>query len=305
MTKKNSEIKILVTGAAGFIGSHVAKALANKDYTVYGLTLSRAKCGSRVHCISGDIQKIETLSRIMKRYRINTVFHFAALLPHYDNPLNDPFHVFSVNSLGTLNILNAAYRHDVKQFIYASTMSVYEIPPSSLPVDEEHTIKPATMYGASKLSGELYCHAYGSAMDITVLRYGGVYGMGQHEHNAVLRFIKQAKQNEPITIYGSGKQSSDFTFIDDIVDGTLLAFRKNKPGIYNLGSSEETSIKKLAEKIIAATKSKSKIIFTGKDTDRPFRFFLNSDKARRDFGYRPRSLEEGIAEYNTSFFTTP
>ena len=141
-------------------------------------------------------------------------------------------------------------------------MSVYTSPPRYLPVNEDHPTSPSTIYGASKLGGELFCRAYSGAMDVTILRYGGAYGKKQNEHYASYRFIKQALDDKPITIYGNGAQTTDFTYIDDVVRGTILAMKKNKPGVYNIGNGEETSIKELAQKIIKLTGSKSKIILT-------------------------------------------
>ena len=173
-------------------------------------------------------------------------------------------------------------------------MSVYSEPPQYLPVDETHPTNPLTIYGVSKLTGELFCNAYSKDIDITILRYGGAYGEGQHKHNAVYRFIKQAQNNQPITIYGNGRQTTDFIHISDIVNGTILVMEKNKPGTYNLGSGEETSIKELAKKIVKLTNSESKIFLDKKNTNRPFRFVLDVKKARKSFGYSPLSLSKGL-----------
>lgn len=246
---------ILITGSRGFIGTHLCRGLIREGYTVLELT--------------DDIRNINIISAPI-------VIHLAAILPQNSN---DPFLLFDINARGTLKLLEAAHRGGVKQFIYASTMSVYS-EPQYLPVDEKHPTHPTTIYGASKLAGEVMCGAYSNLMDITILRYGGAYGEGQHEHTAMYKFTAQAKKNEPITIYGDGSQTSDFTHIGDIVRGTILAIGK-KPGIYNIGSGKETSVKELAEKIIKNTKSKSEIVFQDK-TDRPFRFYMDITKAKNE-----------------------
>ena len=294
---------ILVTGTTGFIGSYLCKELIRKRYNVFGLSPSNDFRNIKpllkkknFHLLKGDIREFNFLKRIIKRNKIKIIFHLAALLPS-SNDLKEPFSVFEVNARGTLNLLNAAYLNKIKKFIYTSSSSVYSEPPEYLPVDENHPTRPSTIYGISKLEGELYCNAYSKVMNITVLRYCGAYGKGQDKHYATYRFIKQALENKPITIYGDGNQTADFTYIGDIIQGTILAMQKNKPGIYNISSGEETSIKDLAKKIIRITGSKSKIILTGKSTDRPFRFVLDIKKARKVLGYSPLSLNEGLSKY--------
>lgn len=294
---------IFVTGATGFIGSHLCKELIQKRYNVFGLSpsddfqnIKPLLKQKKFHLLKGDIRDLNFLKRIIKKHQIKTIFHLAAALP-YDNDLKDPFLLLEVNVRGTLNLLNAAYLNGVEKFIYTSSSSVYSEPSEYLPVDENHPTRPSTIYGISKLAGELYCNAYSKTMNITVLRYCGAFGKGQDKHYATYRFVKQALKNESITIYGDGKQSSDFTYIGDIIQGTILAMEKNKPGIYNISSGEETSIRDLAKKIIGLTNSKSKIILTNKNTNRPFRFFLDTKKARKILGYSPFSFDEGLSKY--------
>ncbi len=277
-----------VTGATGFIGSHLCKELIQRGYTVFGLSQS-----GRIHNIksllnqkefhlqSGNIRDVRILSDIIRVNNIKVVFHLAAQLPQGEN-LDNPFLCFDINARGTLNLLNVAYLNGVNKFIYASTMSVYSEPPKYLPIDEKHPVQPSTIYGVSKLEGELYCSIYSKAMNIVVLRYGGAYGNGQPKHKVVPAFISQALYNRPITIYGDGTQTSDFVYVNDIVQGTLLALEKGKTGVFNIGSGEDMRIRDLAEQIIELTNSKSEIILTDKGTDRPFRFILDIAKARKN-----------------------
>ncbi|MFA5386119.1 MAG: NAD-dependent epimerase/dehydratase family protein [Candidatus Paceibacterota bacterium] len=298
---------ILVTGAGGFIGLHLSEQLVKNGHTVFGLAHSKIDKNLKnlsddksFHLIKGDVCDFDFINKTLKENKIKTIFHLAALLPGVAD-LDNPFPVFNVNTNGTLNLLSAAYKNNVERFIYASTMSVYTEMPENLPVTENQPTVPSTIYGISKLTGELLCGAYSGKMGITILRYGGAYGKNQHETNAVYRFIAQALKNEPITIYGSGKQSTDFVYIDDVVNGSILAAENNIQVIYNIGSGEETSIKELAEKIIKITESKSKIIFVDKETDRPFRFFLDVKKAKEKLGYSPLSLEKGLTKYISIF----
>jgi UDP-glucose 4-epimerase len=299
--------KILVTGATGFIGSHLCEKLLEKGHTVFGFSVSddikninSIIKNRKFHFKKGDILDIKLLQNIVKENKIKVIFHLAALLPQ-NSDFKNPFSIFNVNALGTLNLLNIAYQNSVRKFIYASTMSVYSEPPDYLPVDENHPTRPLTIYGSSKLSGELFCSAYSGSLDITVLRYGGAYGLREHKHDVIYRFIRQALTNKLITIYGNGQQTTDFTYIDSIVKASISSMERNKPGIYNIGSGQETSIKELAEKIIKTTNSKSKIVLVGKKTNRPFRFFLDIKKAKKILRYSPVSLDEGLANYLSEF----
>jgi nucleoside-diphosphate-sugar epimerase len=204
------KLNILITGATGFIGSHLCRELIRRGYNVFGLSKEDPRKGllplnqNRFHFQKGDIRDINTLCDIIKNNDIKVVFHLAARLPHPED-FNNPFLCFDVNAKGTLNLLNAAYLNGVEKFIYISTNSVYSDPPEYLPVDESHPTRPSTIYGASKLEGELYCNVYSKVMNMVILRYCGAYGKGQDKHYATYRFIIQALNNEPITIYGDGK----------------------------------------------------------------------------------------------------
>lgn len=303
---KNSSSKkdnILVTGANGFIGSYLCQKLVENGYEVFGLAFLRdaSKLGeilknNKFHLLYGDIRDKNFIEKIIKENNIKTIFHLAAVLPS-NSDYNDPFSIFSTNVMGTLNLLDAAYKNRVLKFIFASTMSVYSEPPSYLPVDEKHPCWPDNIYGASKVSAEAFCNSYKESMEIYVLRYGGAYGFGQDGHYAMFNFINSSLKNEPITIHGDGSQTTDFVYIDDVTAGSVLAMESKKPGTYNIGGGEEISIKKLAEKIIKLTGSKSEIVLTGKETNRPFRFFLNIKKAKDNFGYSPAPLDKGLASY--------
>ncbi len=294
---------VLVTGASGFIGSHLCEELIRKRYTVFALVRS-AKGGNlrslpksgRLRVRKGSIADSKFLDKVIKANNIGAILHLAAALPNA-NDLENPLPGFRANAEGTLNILRAAAANGVKNFIYASTMSVYAEPPSRLPVGEGHPLAPSTIYSVGKLAGELLCNVYAPRMRITVLRYGGAYGPRQPDTKVIPRFVKQARAGLPLTLLGSGRQTTDFVYVGDIVDGTIRALEKNKPGTYNLGGGKEHSIRGVANLIIAMTGSRSSVASSGKDADRPFRFFLNITKARRNLGYAPRPLKEGLRQY--------
>ena len=296
-------MSILVTGATGFIGSYLCRELLNRGFEVNGLThsgrtdnINDLLAHRTFHLHTGDIQDTGMLKNLLTDNSIDTVFHLAAKLPAGTDK-QDPLPCLNVNAAGTVSMLRAAAACGVKAFIYTSTMSVYSEPPDYLPVNEVHSTKPSTIYGIAKLAGESCCRLYETDIKIIILRYGGVYGKHHGESDAVAIFAKQALRDQPLTIYGDGKQSSDFMYIDDAVEGTLLAWIKNEAGIYNIGSGQETSIYKLAELIQKVSKSESEIVLTGELTDRPFQFVLDISRARKSFGYAPRSIEEGLRRY--------
>ena len=228
-------MNILVTGATGFIGSHLCRELLNKGYHVYALSHSGRtdKVQSLLpenefHLLTGDILDADMIRNLINDNNIEVAFHLAARLPDGDSD-DDLLPFLDTNIKGTLNILQAACECAVNCIVYVSTMSVYSEPPHYLPVDEDHPTCPSSAYGVTKLAGELLCNLYSKAMSVIVLRYAGVYGQHQYKHDAVATFIDRALHNNPITIHGNGKQTSDFVYIDDVVQSTLLAWRRTNP----------------------------------------------------------------------------
>ncbi|HJX13174.1 MAG TPA: NAD-dependent epimerase/dehydratase family protein [Dehalococcoidales bacterium] len=296
-------MSILVTGATGFIGSHLCRELVAGGHRVAALTRS-----GRTENIAdlldhqdfslhkGEIQDTAVLARIIKDMKITTVFHLAAQLPGEEEMAN-PLPGFDTNARGTLNLLHAASSGRVESFIYASTMSVYAVPPGHLPVDEEQEVRPDSVYGVAKLAGELCCRIYGSRMKMIVLRYAGVYGKNCRRSDAVPTFVRQALANQPLTVHGDGGQSSDFVHVSDAVRGTVLAWEKGEPGVYNIGGGRETPIRELAERIIEITGAKSAVVTEAGRADRPFRFVLDITRARQALGYAPQPLAEGLRRY--------
>lgn len=294
---------ILITGATGFIGSHLCKKLVTAGCSVVGTT--KRGNTTAIQSIIGkenfsllklDITNNEAVQSVFRKRNIKTVLHLAATLPGAHD-LEDPLPIFFVNAQGTLNILNAALHNGAERIIYASTMSVYTDPPISIPVTENHPTSPSTLYGVTKLFGEQVCPPYSKDIIITILRYGGAFGLNQPGEKIVPNCMRRALRNEPLLIRGEGKQTTDFVYIDDLVEGTLLALTKRKDAIYNLGGGTEVSILEVVEKIKNLTSSQSPIQFAIENTDRPFRFCLDIQKAGRELGYSPRSFDEGLKQY--------
>jgi len=295
---------ILVTGASGLIGSHLCKKLAEDGVDVIALThetenlVLKSIPQSDIELAACDIRAYSNLSSVFRYYRPETVFHLAAHLPCTTNP-----DFIKVNVIGTSNLLDICYRTGVKNFIYASSMSVYSTPPMQLPVDEDHPTRPADNYGRTKLVGELLCECYSKVMKTVAIRFSGVFGVGNFR--VVYQFMRAALSGKAIQVDGDGSQSSDFIHVEDAVRGAILALEKGKSGeVYNIGSGQETSILELANMVAGLVGPHRKIKPSGKLANRPFRFAADIDKARRELGYMPDSLIEGLRKYQNDYTRT-
>ena len=286
---------ILITGASGLIGSHLCRTLTEEGKDVVGLCHSHlisVRSNQRVDVC--DLTDYDDVSTTLGLYNPDTVFHFAAHLPVTPNP-----DFIKVNVIGTNNLLAACYRKGVQNFIYASSMSVYSTPPEYLPVNEEHPTRPDDNYGKTKLVGELLCECYSKVMKTTAVRFSGVFGIGNFR--VVYRFMQSALSGQPILLDGDGSQSSDFIYVDDATRGAILALEKGKSGeVYNIGSGRETSVLELANLIAVLGEKKVEVKLSGEPSPRPFRFVADIEKARRELGYDPRDLTDGLRKYKVN-----
>lgn len=295
---------ILITGASGLIGSHLCKRLAENGADVVGLVHNRLNPSLNdlpeahfdMECCS--ILDYDALDSLVWAYHPDTVFHFAAHLPSTAHP-----DFIKVNVLGTNNLLDTCYRKGVKNFIYASSMSVYSTPPAHLPVDEEHPTRPGDTYGRTKLIGELLCECYSRMMKTVVVRFSSVFGPGDNSRVAY-HFMQTALSGQAIRVDGDGSQSSDFVYVNDAVEGAILALDKGKSGeVYNIGSGQETSVLELANMIAGLGSPPVEVKLSGKPATRPFRFAADIGKARRELGYSPNDLVDGLRKYREEMKT--
>ena len=284
---------ILITGASGLIGSRLCRTLADSEERVVGLCCSHLI--SVEHNLNVDVCDITDYDDVSTRialWKPDTVFHFAAHLPSTPDP-----DFIKVNVIGTNNLLDICYRKGVKNFIYASSMSVYSAPPVKLPVGEEHPTRPDDMYGKTKYIGELLCECYSKVMRTVVVRFSSVFGPGDNARVAY-HFIKSAISGQAIQVDGDGSQSSDFIYVDDAVRGAILAMEHGKSGeVYNIGSGQETSVLELAGLIADSGSTFTDIQMSGEPATRPFRFVADIEKARKELGYCPGDLGDGLRKY--------
>lgn len=261
-------MKALVTGGAGFIGSNLAVRLLHEGHDVTILdnlsTGKKANVPSGVKFINGDVRDAQTVGSAARDQ--DWIFHEAAL-GSVPRSLEDPLTSNQVNVDGTLNVLEAARRHDAKKVVFASSSSVYGDTPT-LPKVETMATHPMSPYAVTKLAGESYCRAYFSSYGIrtTALRYFNVFGPRQDPNGAyaavIPRFCMAALAGQPLTILGDGLQSRDFTFVEDVVSANIACTQASSSNglAINVGSGHSTSLMELAKQICALTGSRSPIV---------------------------------------------
>ena len=297
---------VLVTGGNGAVGCNLVRHLLDLSCRVVVLDdFSQSKkdnlpSDKKLQIIHGDITSEKTLQKTFAT-KYDTVFHLAARFANEMSVMN-PIEDLRVNVQGTLQLLLHAAKQKIDRFVYTSSSSIYGSQKNLL-FDEKLLLNPSTPYAASKLSAEHYCNAikelYG--LDYTIVRLSNSYGPfdppGKYR-NVIPNFFISAMHDKPLTITGTGKETRDFTFVDDTVRGIILAGTspKTRNQTFNLGTGKETRILEIARMIIQISNSKSKIIFKpSRSFDHIKRRRMDVSKARRVFGYSPTiPLFEGL-----------
>lgn len=304
MCHKLPPLKILVTGGAGFIGSHVVDLLIERGYSVAVVDNLSSGRRENIHPAARfyelDIRD-PALAEVFAAERPDVVNHHAAQID-VRRSVADPQFDADVNVRGSLNVLECARRNGVKKFIYISTGGAVYGEPQYLPCDEAHPIRPICPYGASKYAFELYLHMYQVLYGLAyvVLRYPNVYGPRQDPHGeagVVAIFAGRMVNGQPVTINGDGEQARDFTYVGDCARANLLALEHPQAGgIYNVGTGAPTTI----NEVFAALKTLTG--YTGVATHGPARLgetrfiYLDSRKLRAELGWQPAvDLNEGLA----------
>ena len=298
-------MRILVTGATGFVGSHLCAALLEENHEVFAL--SRSGGSERVasllshecfHLVSGDVCYLPTMQEVMHRNKVDAVIHLAASIPREAQEASHNPACLETNVKGALNVLESSLQAKCSMLIYASSRDVYGMP-EYLPIDENHPKNPLDFYGLTKLQGEAYCQFYAQKFGLhaVVLRYAGVYGPGKSD-GAVYNFIRAALKNQPFQISSDGNQTRDLVYVRDVVNATVKALeivRKSAFDVFNIGSGRETSLNELATKVIDITGASIDFGYVPRASDD--RFVLDIGKAQQALGYQPRSLDQALAEF--------
>jgi len=300
-------MKVVVTGGAGFIGSNLADELANRGKEVVILddlstgkieNIGRLRKRENVRFVNGSVTDMELLKVVFKRAEV--VYHLAAI-PSVPRSIKEPERSNEVNINGTLNVLMAARACGVRKVAYASSSSVYG-DTLELPKREEMNPNPLSPYAVTKLTGEYYCRVFQEVygLETVSLRYFNVYGPRQDplsEYAAVIpKFIQRALKGMPPVIYGDGNQTRDFTFVKDVMEGTIILAENEATGVFNIGRGEQTSINHLARLVLEVTGQDFEPIHEKPRTG-DVRHSLADISRAKSYGYNPKySVKEGLKE---------
>lgn len=292
-------MKILITGGAGFIGSHLVEKLVKKKHKIVVIdNLSTGRIEnikpflSRIKFVKKDISKIYEIEKYFKN--VDTVFHLAALADIVPS-INSPKKYFLSNVLGTLNALEASVKHKIKKFIYTASSSCYGIP-KKYPTDEKEKIDTKYPYALTKKNGEdLVLHwAKVYKLNVTSFRLFNVYGTRSRTsgtYGAMFgTFLKQKIKKYPFTVVGDGSQRRDFTFVSDVADALIksINYKKNSQ-IFNVGSGKSISINRICD-LLGGQKQ-----FIPLRPGEPKITFANIKKIKKELNWKPKiQIEKGV-----------
>lgn len=291
--------KVLVTGGAGFLGSHICRRLVECGADVVLLDCAVESNISRIRDFYKEVRVLE--GDILDSGLVERAASGAGAVVHTAFPAaacgRSPERQFvAAGTAGTFNALRAAWRQGAV-FIYASSISVYGHQ-RYLPIDEEHPVDPFLLYGATKLAGEHYCRVMGQEFGAktVILRLSDLYGPGNGRAGAPNIFVENALKGDPLVVRGGGTQVRTYTFISDAVQAFLLAIDNSDAWgqVFNIAGGECISIRELAERVARMFPGSGGIVDWPAEPDRRC-YFISSEKAKKILGYEPRvSMEEGL-----------
>jgi UDP-glucose 4-epimerase len=296
-------MRILVTGAAGFIASHVAEAFVAQGHEV--LVVDNLSTGRRENLPAGarfvEMDLVSPgLAKTVADFRPEIVDHHAA---HADvrQSVDDPAHDARVNVVGMLSLIAAAAAAGTRKFLFASSGGAIYGDPDVVPCDETHPERPVSPYGASKKAGEVYLETMSRVhgLDYTILRYPNVYGPRQHpyteEGQVVAIFSRLMLAGRTPTIFGTGEQERDFVYVGDIVDANLRALEAGSGGTFNIGTGQGLTVNDLYRRLKDLTGYQGEVKYAPARPGEVFRISLDASRARETLGWQPRTgLDEGL-----------
>ena len=306
-------MKTIVTGAAGFIGSHLCERLLGQGWTVIGVdnfddfydpdikrnNIKNCLQNKKFRLVETDIRDADSMNKIIGE-GADIVVHLAARAGVRPS-IAQPALYTDVNVNGTVTLLEATRKNNIKKFVFASSSSVYGNN-KKVPFSENDSVDfPISPYAATKKAGELICHTYHHLNDISItcLRYFTVYGPRQRPDLAIHKFVRLIEDGKPIPVYGDGSMMRDFTYIDDIIDGTVAGINKCAGyNIYNLGESRPITVKDLIAEIEKALGKKAIIERLPLQPGDVERTFADVTKAQRYLGYTPKTvISDGLKRF--------
>lgn len=295
---------ILITGGAGFIGSVLARKLAEKNEVVIADNLCSGAFENvgTLTLLKGDVSDANFLNKVFSANDFSTVYHFAAD-PDVKSSAANPAKSFENNVIATFNVLEAMRRHDVERMVFASSSVVYGNA-REIPTPETATLQPISNYGASKLACEAYCASYSAAYGIktTILRYANIFGPPS-THGVLHDFYYKLKKNpKTLEILGDGMQTKSYLFVDDAVNATILAQQKQGKqfDVFNVGSEKAINVKEVAGELCKQMKVTPQYSFTGGKqgwTGDVTNMFISTKKIEALRWKMRYSFSEGVKKY--------
>ncbi len=303
-------MKVLVTGGAGFIGSHLVDRLIADGHEAIVVDDLSSGCAAHVHPQAAfygtDIRDSQALSDILTHERPQVVFHHGAQVSVRHSVAN-PAHDASVNVIGLLNLLEACQHHRVERLVFASSGGAIYGEQETFPANETHTLQPVSPYGVAKLACEHYLRCFHSihGLSYATLRYANVYGPRQSsrgESGVIALFADRLLRGEPVCINGDGYQTRDFVYVDDVVEANILAMQSNAHGAFNVGTGVETSINDIFVHLKGFTRSAAHPEYTPAKAGEQRRSVLDINRITRQLDWRPRTaLADGLARTTVYF----
>ncbi len=303
---------VLVTGGAGFIGSHLVDrllSLGHKVVIVDDLSTGHFQNINRGATFYHTSITSPGLGEIIEREQPDIINHHAAQIS-IGQSVKDPVHDAEINIQGTLRLIELSRRYGVGKFIFSSSGGAIYGEPEYMPCDELHPIKPLSPYALSKHAAEEYLELYHKIYRLShvTLRYGNVFGPRQDPHGeagVVAIFARAMLEGKQPRIFGTGEQERDFVYVDDVVDASICAMDEGQ-GVYNIGTGEATSVNRVFELLKETTKYKWSAVYGPAKPGEVFKISLDSSKVKKEFGWTPKfSLEDGMCQTVEYFRNQP
>ncbi|HUY18411.1 MAG TPA: NAD-dependent epimerase/dehydratase family protein [Candidatus Binataceae bacterium] len=298
-------MRILVTGGAGFIGSHTVDALIGEGHDLAVIDdLSagrREQVNPAARFLKADLRDAAAVNEIVARERPETIFHFAAQMD-VRRSVAEPSFDATVNLVGFLNLMEAGRRAGLRRVIFSSTGGAIYGEQEAFPCDEDHPLRPVSPYGVAKLATEKYLFFYRAeyGLEYLALRYANVYGPRQDPHGeagVMAIFCGRMLAGQPVTIFGDGEQTRDYVFVGDIVRANLAALRSNASGAFNIGTGVEASVNRLYQELAAVAGIDSPPLHAPRRAGEQRRSLISPARAAQHLHWRPQvSLAEGLRE---------